>query len=125
MFLRRNFQTVLYSLQHLIDVNKTTCLSSRKCHRGSLESTGFWYIFSESWIYGGFFPGFPLFYGYQADASPKFPLLHLHAPELHHFFMNNTFIGSKPINMGMHFAYNKCVVHIFPVEQNLAVNPVH
>ena len=88
----------------MIHVEKTTCLSSSKFHRGILESAGFWYIFSKSWIYGRFFPGFPFFLGYQRMPPPDFPLLHLHAPEVHNVFINNTFLGSQLESMGMHFA---------------------
>ena len=45
-------------------------------------------------------------HGYTVDSSLVFPFLGVssgcHAPELHHFFMNNTFLGSKLMNIGMH-----------------------
>ena len=47
---------------------------------------------------------FPVFGDIKWMPPPNFPLFHLHAPEAHHFFMNNTVLGSKLIKMGMHFA---------------------
>ena len=38
MFQQGNFQTVLYSLQQIIHVDKTTCLSSSKFRRRQQES---------------------------------------------------------------------------------------
>ena len=47
---------------------------------------------------------FRFFLGYQRMPPPDFPLLHLHAPEVHNVFINNTFLGSQLGSMGMHFA---------------------
>ena len=72
MFLQGNFQTVLYSLQQMIHVDKSTCLSSSKFHRKQHDSVSdlihFLLIVDIRWI----LPGFPCFWGYQVDASPKF-----------------------------------------------------
>ena len=64
----------LCSLQQMIHVDKTTCLSSSEFHRGYQESArvlDFWYIFSQSWIYGGFYPGFPPFLGIPSGCLPQ------------------------------------------------------
>ena len=73
MFLQGNFQTVLCSLQRTIRVDKSTCLSSsskfhRKQHDSVSDLIHFLLIVDIRWI----LPGFPCFWGYQVDASPKF-----------------------------------------------------
>ena len=50
---------------------------------------------------------FPVFGDIKWMPPPNFSLFHLNAPEAHHFFMNNLILGSKLINMGMHFAWLK------------------
>ena len=82
-----------YSLERMTHVDNTTCLSSSKFHRGKQGSARvlvhFLQIVDIQWILPWF--------------SPNFRFLHLHAPDVHHFFMNHTSLRSKPINIGMHF----------------------
>ena len=82
----------------------------------------FWYIFSNRGYTVDCSLDFPDFGGIKCMPPPNLPLLHLHALEMHHSFMNNTCLGSELINMGMHILRT----NVFCISSlNLVFNPAH
>ena len=82
----------------------------------------FWYIFSNRGYTVDCSLDFPVFGGIKCMPPPNLPLLHLHALEMHHSFMNNTCLGSELINMGMHILRT----NVFCISSlNLVFNPAH
>ena len=77
-------------------------LSSSKLHGDNRKERGFWFIFSQLWKYGRFFPGFTRFWGYQVDTSHKFTPSSSPCARSPPFLYEQLLKGSTLINMGMH-----------------------
>ena len=74
MFLRENFPQFLYSLQQIIHVDTTPCLSSSKFYRGKHNNARVWYIFIKLWVKVNSSLGFPLFGATKWMSPPDFHL---------------------------------------------------
>ena len=64
----------LYSLQQIIHVDTTPCLSSSKFYRGKHNNARVWYIFIKLWVKVNSSLGFPLFGATKWMSPPDFHL---------------------------------------------------
>ena len=79
-----------YPTYHSITVlNFVMRLSSSKFHGDNRKVRGFRYIFSQSGNTVDSSLVLPIIGDIKLIPRINLPLLHLHAPEIHHFFMNN------------------------------------